>query len=212
MIRFLISAPIALFFTLLLFYSLALITSTGERADSINDLNPVIDFFMVRQENEIEVRQRKLPEPQEMVQQQPPIPKTQTSVDINVDISLLSIDVPDISMEMDINLSPTLHNLSMPATLLSIDSNPVVMERFPPRYPQRALMRKQQGKVVVEFIITEQGTVREDSVVVVESSPPGVFDKAVLRAIKRWRFQKRIENGQAIAFKAKQALEFKLEK
>ena len=66
--------------------------------------------------------------------------------------------------------------------------------------------------MVVEFMITEQGTVKPGSVKVVESTPPGVFDKAVLRAIQRWRFKTRVENGQPVPFRARQELEFKLEK
>jgi len=216
MIRLLIAAPLALFLSLLLFYGLALITSMNERQDNAVSLNPVLDFLMVRQESALEVRQRQLP-PEIEPPQQPEIPELEAqNINVNVDVSLPTIHVPDISAAMDVSLSPSLHNLSpvaapAPTPVMGIDTNPVVLTRIPPRYPRRALRRRQEGYVVIEFVITDQGTVKRDSVVVVESKPRGVFDKEVLRAIKRWHFKTRVVNGRAIAFKARQKLEFKLE-
>lgn len=212
MLRFLIAAPVALLLSLMLFYSLALMTSMGEKQNTELQLNPTLDFLMIRNESDIELRQRQLPpEPQDILQQQPKMPRLKTQKVFHVDASLPSIDVPDISTDLDVNLSPSLHNLVMPSAL-AIDTSPVVISRYPPRYPQRAIKRRLEGKVVVEFFITEQGTVKKGSVVVIESTPPGVFDRAVLQALKHWHFKKRLENGQAVTFKARQELKFNLEK
>jgi protein TonB len=208
MVRFLVSAPLALLLALLLFYGLAVITSMGERKDMVVDPSPVLDFLMVRQESELRVRERKPPEPLEVLPEPPDIPRLEP-VPANIDPSTPTIEVPNISMELDMNLSPALHNLRAPPRV-SVDTNPVVLTRIPPRYPQRALRRRQEGKVLVEFIITEQGTVKEGSMVVLQSTPPGVFDEAVMRAVERWRFEKRLVNGLAVPFKARQELEFKL--
>ena len=47
---------------------------------------------------------------------------------------------------------------------------------------------------------------------VIESDPPGVFDKAAIRAVSRWRFKPRMVNGRAVPGKATQVVDFKLEK
>lgn len=214
MLRLMISAPLALCLSLLLFYLLALITSMGDQQVLEKQLNPSLDFLMVRQESDVELRKRQLPpEPEDVVeQQQPDIPQIQPQKTAAVNAKLPSINVPDIDMGMQVSVSPTLHNLSMPTPTMTMDTNPTVLSQVPPRYPQRALRRRQQGKVVVEFMINEMGSVKPGSVVIVKSTPPGVFDKAVLRAIQRWRFKTRIVNGQPVPFKARQELEFKLEK
>ena len=113
MTRLLISAPIAILLTLSLFYGLAMITSLGQFQDTGRDISPVIDYLMVRDESDIEVRQRKLPEPEVTPVERPPIPQVETQIDISVDSDLLRIDVPDISVEMDINLMPSLQNLTV---------------------------------------------------------------------------------------------------
>ncbi len=214
MVRLLISAPLALCLSLLLFYLLALITSMDDRLVPEKQLNPGLDFLMVRQESDVELRKRQLPpEPEDIVeQQQPEIPQIQPQNAAAVNSSLPSLNVPDINMDMQVSLSPTLHDLAMTTPSMTMDTNPTVLSQVPPRYPQRALRRRQQGRVVVEFTITEVGSIKPGSVVVVKSTPPGVFDKAVLRAIQRWRFKTRVENGQPVPFKARQELEFQLEK
>ncbi|WP_370280468.1 energy transducer TonB [Pontibacterium sp.] len=214
MLRFMVSVPLALCLSLLLFYLLALITSVDDLRVPEQQFIPNLDFLLVRQESEIELRKRQLPpEPEELVQQQQPeIPQLQPQSALAVNADLPNIDLPDIDMGIQISLSPSLHNLSVPTPTMTMDTNPTVLSQFPPRYPQRALRRRQEGQVVVEFTITEMGTVKPGSVVVVESTPSGVFDKAVLRAIQRWRFKTRLVNGQPVPFKARQKLEFKLEK
>jgi protein TonB len=80
--------------------------------------------------------------------------------------------------------------------------------QVPPKYPRRALSRKQKGWVKVQFIITASGKVK--SPFVVSSKPSGVFDKAALKAIRRWKFKAKIVNGQAVAQRAVQTIKFKL--
>jgi len=77
-----------------------------------------------------------------------------------------------------------------------------------PKYPKRALRRRQKGWVKVQFIITASGKVK--SPFVVSSKPSGVFDKAALKAIRRWKFKAKIVNGQAVAQRAVQTIQFKL--
>ena len=87
-------------------------------------------------------------------------------------------------------------------------SNVQATRRVAPKYPKRALRRKQKGWVKVQFIITASGKVK--SPFVVSSKPSGVFDKEALKAIRRWKFKARVVNGQAVAQKAVQTIKFKL--
>ena len=87
-------------------------------------------------------------------------------------------------------------------------SNVVQTSGKRPKYPNRALKRRKEGWVKVQFIITASGHVK--SPFVVSSKPSGVFDKAALKAIRRWKFKARVVNGQAVAQKAVQTIEFKL--
>lgn len=57
----------------------------------------------------------------------------------------------------------------------------------PPKYPSEALRAGQSGEVLVEFTVETDGSV--SSARVVRGSPPRVFDREAVAAVKRWRFQ-----------------------
>ena len=62
------------------------------------------------------------------------------------------------------------------------------------------MRRKIQGKVRVEFVVWDDGTVDPDSVKVTRSvDPVHGLDNAVVRAVKQWRFKPGTKDGQPAA-------------
>jgi protein TonB len=74
------------------------------------------------------------------------------------------------------------------------DVMPIV--RPSPEYPQRELTKGTEGWVQVRFTVTTVGTVKD--AVVVDAEPRQVFDNAALKAIARWRYNPRVEDGVAV--------------
>lgn len=79
-----------------------------------------------------------------------------------------------------------------------------------PEYPASALANKIAGVVTIEFIVGTNGETRD--VRVTDASPPGVFDKASTAAVKRWRYEPVIVNGQAVEVPVRAAMRFELPK
>jgi protein TonB len=50
--------------------------------------------------------------------------------------------------------------------------------------------------VLVEFTITAAGTVRDARVI--DASPKGYFEDAALKAIGRWRYNPKVQEGVAV--------------
>jgi periplasmic protein TonB len=75
-----------------------------------------------------------------------------------------------------------------PAGSTALPANLEPLVRHEPVYPERALRRGIEGYAIVEFIITRSGKTVE--IHTVESSPPGVFDRAAENAIRKWRYAK----------------------
>lgn len=71
--------------------------------------------------------------------------------------------------------------------LASESSGQFVIEQPMPYYPVKAYALKQSGAVTVHYRITAAGVV--ENAQVIESTPPGVFDREVLLALRKWRFQ-----------------------
>ena len=80
--------------------------------------------------------------------------------------------------------------------LRGIDGDVAPIVRQKPEYPPRALSSGTEGWVQVQFSITAIGTVRD--AVVVASEPDTIFDEAALKAIARWRYNPRVESGEAV--------------
>lgn len=76
------------------------------------------------------------------------------------------------------------------------DRPAVPLVRVEPRYPLTAARNGVEGWVRLRFDISPTGTV--DNPVVIEAHPPGVFERAVLKAIKGWKYRPMIRNGVAV--------------
>ena len=73
--------------------------------------------------------------------------------------------------------------------------NPVLVYEVKPIYPPEARADKLTGTVTVDAIIDTTGSVYE--AMVVDSIP--ILDQAALDAVKQWRFQPALLNGEAVA-------------
>ena len=78
----------------------------------------------------------------------------------------------------------------------SADGDAVPMVRVPPQYPERALQRGVEGRVLIEFTISRSGAVKDAKVIAYE--PSTIFNKAALRAVRQWKYNPKIVNGKAV--------------
>ena len=94
-----------------------------------------------------------------------------------------------------------------PATLAA-SLKPV--KTVPPEYPQSALAKGVAGSVLLSFTVDTKGDTRD--VQVVQSTPAGVFDRAAISAVKRWRYNPVIVNGNAVEVPTRTLVRFALPK
>ncbi len=80
----------------------------------------------------------------------------------------------------------------------------------PASYPRRAIRRGIEGVVQVRFTITKTGDVVNPEII--KAEPEGWFEKSVLAAVKKYKFQPRVVNGQPVDVKGvDKRVVFKLE-
>ena len=72
---------------------------------------------------------------------------------------------------------------------------PVV--RVSPIYPRRALSRGIEGYVLVEFVVTENGSVRDP--IVLFADPPGFFERAAVTAVLKFKYKPKVAGGKPVA-------------
>ncbi|AKS41514.1 M56 family metallopeptidase [Wenzhouxiangella marina] len=86
---------------------------------------------------------------------------------------------------------------------------PRAVELVNPRYPVSAFNERIEGEVQLEFRVRTDGSV--DQIQILNSAPDGVFDDAAVRALAQWKFEPAMLDGQPIARRATQVMEFRLD-
>lgn len=167
----------------------------------------MVDF--IRMDKNLDVRQKerrkkKLPKPKE----QPSIPKPTARQPQAPKPEAFKMVMPQMQMPISLAKDFSLGDAAF-AEGGFFDGNVIPLVRVPPRYPMRAKKLRLEGYVKLGFVIDEAGEV--ESVEVLESKPEGIFDKAAISAIKRWKFKAKTENGKALKQKASQVIEFTLD-
>lgn len=94
-------------------------------------------------------------------------------------------------------------------TEATVDVAPRPLQRTPPDYPVRARAKGLEGSVDLSIRIGEDGSVRD--VQVLASDPAGVFDEAARDAVRTWRFEPALYQGQPVPVRVQQTLRFALE-
>jgi TonB family protein len=77
-----------------------------------------------------------------------------------------------------------------------VDEPPRVLRAVNPLYPADAAKERVEGRVVVQFVVTKEGTVAEP--IVIESVPEGVFDEAAIASAEQYIFTPAVHNGQPV--------------
>jgi protein TonB len=186
--RFPVAAAAAGLVTLALFWVMqALIGVTGELREGKPP--PKVDFVRLRRDTTPETKEREKPE-RALPEQQPPPPE------MNVAESLAPGEgVSDIVPMVDTGTE--LASATSLGAGGSSDREVVPLVRIEPEYPERAKQQRIEGYVDVEFTITAAGTVSDARVI--GSQPPYVFDRSALDAVRRWRYNPRVEAGKPVS-------------
>lgn len=97
------------------------------------------------------------------------------------------------TVEIGIDEAPLLERDSGFAPVTDGDAIPIF--RANPTYPPQAKIRGLEGWVTVEFTISAAGTVRSPRVL---GSSHRIFERAALRAIRKWRYSPKTVEGRAV--------------
>ena len=161
----------------------------------------LVDFIRLEREERLQIKERR---PQEPPQKVRPLPRPRLDFKTNIPKFAQQLNMAiDLKLPMTLGEGPYIGPVATQP-----DRDFIPLSRQPPQYPYQAARRGTEGWVRVSFRITEAGTVED--VVVLESEPPGVFDQSAISAVYRWRFKPRTVNGGAVAGRAEQVVDFKL--
>lgn len=210
---------VGLFFALLvnlgLFTLMHLMTSSDRVERTVIEDVQLLDFVRVKKDTLTETKERKLPEKPKPPEKTPPPPKMVPPTQ-QVKAPKPKMAAPNIDIPLNIAGGPYLGEFSAaptaPVSPVAVSEYAQVtpLVRIPPRYPRTAARRGIEGVVKVAFTITKQGLVVNPRVL--SANPVGVFDKAAIKAVKKWKFNPKIVEGKAVEQTAAQEITFRLAK
>jgi len=165
----------------------ALVSVTGELKDAGTPFS--VDFVRLKRNTAPEPKKREKPQ-REKPKQQPPPPQMNLAKNLKPS-DAIGVIVPTV------DVGASLADATSLGTGAGGSREAVPLVRVEPVYPPRALSQGIGGYVDVEFTITPVGTVSD--VVVIDSDPPYIFDRSVLRAVRKFRYAPMLEHGVPVA-------------
>ena len=144
-----------------------------------------VDFVRVERQQEIAKKDRRPEKPPEPAQAPPDAPQPRLD---SIDPVASTVNIAPVEVQADIEIGGL--------GLAQSDGEYLPIVRIAPVYPWKAQTQGIEGYCIVEFTVTEAGTVKD--VVVVDAQPPGIFDKASMEAALKFKYRPRIVNGEPI--------------
>jgi len=186
--RYAIAGALALSMTFILFWGMQKLIAGGNEAMTEPVKGNVLDFIRLKKDEAVVKKERKVQKPAKPKEPPPAMttpPMQQSNPNASATKNSFAADI-----QADTGLTGG----------LSLDSNdgdylPIV--KVAAIYPRRAQSRGIQGFVVVEFTVTKTGAVTSPSVI--HAEPEGIFDRAALDAVVKFKYKPRVVDGVAMA-------------
>ncbi|EJS2611554.1 energy transducer TonB [Vibrio alginolyticus] len=204
--RLLLALPASLLISVSLFSFMAWMVDKGnQRAPEASE---AVRFDMVMVENEADVqrRQRSVPEQPEPPQAPEPMDLSQADTQMEPMSQMAPVSALGLNTALE-GIAISAPNLK--GTMGNQQALPLY--RVDPRYPSKALKRRVEGYVIMRFTIDATG--RPKDIEVIEAEPERMFEREAIRALKKWKYQPKVEDGVSIEqFGQTAKVEFKLAK
>lgn len=183
--KYINAAVIALIITAALFFTMRALIESGDASFEEKRERKNLDFVDTQRDETIKKKDPKPKKPPKPKDEPPPLePPQMESVDFDSSSNALAFSA-------DLNIDTGLEG---GLALDSGDGEYLPIVKVAPIYPRRALSRGIEGYVIVEFIVTKIGTVRDP--IVIEAQPEGIFNQAAMEAAKKFKYKPRVIDGE----------------
>ena len=181
--RYLIGVGLGSVVTFLLFFLMQAVIATDEARLDEGAKGKLLDFVRLEEDQELQTKQRNPKPPPPPDEPPPDMPKPE-------------FESSDISQGVDVGAVDVNVNLNVEGGGFSSDGEYLPIVKVNPQYPRRAQTRGIEGYVLLEYIVTKTGAVRDP--VVIEAKPPGIFNRAAINAALKYKYKPKVVNGEPI--------------
>ena len=183
MVRLTFSTFLGAIITISLLWVMHYLIATGVTAFSDEKTFRFVDFVRVQRDERTETKDDRVERPPEPKAPPPMQPERQMD-DLDAGSTAIAVSAPRVQ-----------HDTSIGRDGFFSDGEYMPIVQVAPRYPPRAAERGLEGYVLLEFVVTRQGTVRDP--VVVDSSNT-MFNRPAIDAVQRFRYRPRVIDGEPV--------------
>lgn len=183
MVRYAVGVGLGAVITFLLFLIMQAVIANDEANIDEGVKGKLLDMVRLTDDEDIQTKQRK-PKPPPPPDEPPP------------DMPRPTFDSSDVSSGVEIGAVDVNVDLNVGGGGFSSDGEYLPIVKVAPVYPRRAQTRGIEGYVLLEFVVTKTGAVRDP--VVLEAKPPGIFDRSAINAALKFKYKPKVVNGAAI--------------
>jgi periplasmic protein TonB len=180
--RIAFALPLGAAVTAGLLFVMHLLIETGQ-GSSDTTVARVVDFVRIEREEIVQTTENR-PNRPDPLESAPDLPQPEFAESFS---SSFEIALAKPAIEFSTEIGGTGISVS--------DGEYLPIVKVAPVYPMRALQRRVEGYVIVEFIVTASGAVT--NVTVIESSAP-IFEEAAIEAAQKFKYKPRVVDGVAI--------------
>lgn len=167
----------------------------------------IVDLIRVQEDEIVRIKQRVRPKKPPLPKARPPPPQLEVADESRAQNDPVDIGLPRIDLSGIAGGGPFLGTWKSGDAAPEGELEPIV--RINPQYPRQALFDGTEGYVVFEVLVGTDGSVLD--VRVMEAAPGRLFVRSALRAVRRWIFKPRVEDGVAVEGWARTSIVFELE-
>lgn len=182
--RIALAVPFGAAVTMGLLFSMHMMIDSGRGLSHTAAAARIVDFIRVERSEVAETRAAR-PDRPETPEPAPAMPQPGNAEGFDSEIKL-ALAGPEIGFGQ-----AEIGGIGFGAS----DGEYIPLVKVAPVYPMRAAQRRLEGYVIVEFVVTASGGVRD--VVVVESTSE-LFEQAAVDAALKFKYKPRVVDGQAI--------------
>lgn len=153
-------------------------------------------------EEEPEEEEKPEDQPPELSEEAPPLDLSQLEMALNPGFSEGWLE-GDFAVKLNTETAVT-ESADALFSLSDLDQTPRAIHQPSPAMDAR-VRRKAPGTVYVIFVVDERGRVENP---IVQNSSDPIFDAPALAAIKQWKFEPGMRNGQSVRFRMRVPITF----
>ena len=183
-IRYVIGVSLGALVTLSLFMIMQALIKSDKSPFDEGVKGRIVDFVRLQEDESIETKTRKPKPPPPPDEPPPDMPKPE----FDNALESQGVDISATSLDLNLNIGGI--------GGFSSDGEYLPIVKVAPVYPRRAQTRGIEGYVILEFVVTKTGSVRDP--VVIEAKPPGIFNRAALQAALKFKYKPKVVNGEPI--------------